>query len=105
MSNCPPACITTRPTRPLSLRTVPFVVNANLTPWPRGSEPRRAGVNALGMGGTNAHVVVEEAPEPVASSASRTWQLVLLSAKTESALERMASNLVAMCSGGANRER
>ena len=47
----------------------PFYVNAALKPWPRGPKPRYAGVTSLGVGGTNAHVVVGEAPAPVAAPA------------------------------------
>ncbi|MEV5242472.1 MupA/Atu3671 family FMN-dependent luciferase-like monooxygenase [Streptomyces cinnamoneus] len=40
----------------------PFVLATRTRPWPAGPEPRRAGVSALGVGGTNAFVVLEEAP-------------------------------------------
>ena len=57
--------------------------------WPASDTPRRAAVNSLGVGGTNAHVIVEEAPprEPVA--ASPEWRLFPFSARTPAALERM----------------
>jgi amino acid adenylation domain-containing protein len=41
-----------------------FAVSAALTPWPRRDRPRRAGVSSFGIGGTNVHVVIEEAPPP-----------------------------------------
>jgi amino acid adenylation domain-containing protein len=73
----------------------PFYVNAALAEWPRGRQPRRAGVSAFGIGGTNAHVVLEEAPLPEPSGESRPWQLLLLSAKTATALETASAQLAA----------
>ncbi len=65
----------------------PFEVVTSLREWPTGVEPRRAGVSSFGLGGMNAHVILEEAPAPRsrATTDSRA-ELVLLSAKTESAL-------------------
>ncbi len=50
------------PNPQLGLEESPFFVSAELRPWPRGAKPRIAGVNAAGVGGTNVHVIVEEAP-------------------------------------------
>jgi phthiocerol/phenolphthiocerol synthesis type-I polyketide synthase E len=63
--------------------------------WPDG-EPRRAAVSAFGIGGTNAHVVMEAA-EPISPRADPgpEWQTLVLSAKSPSALERMRTNLAA----------
>jgi amino acid adenylation domain-containing protein len=72
----------------------PFFVNTELRPWPAGT--RRAGVTSLGMGGTNAHVVLEEAPAATpdtAAGGSRPHQLLLLSAKSAAALERATARL------------
>jgi acyl transferase domain-containing protein/acyl carrier protein len=65
----------------------PFAVNTVLVDWPRGSTPRRAGVSSFGFGGTNTHVILEEAPAPPPPGPSRPRQLLLLSAKTETALD------------------
>ena len=66
----------------------PFAVTSALQPWPRMTgQPRRAGVSSLGVGGTNAHIIVEEAPPRSPSSGSRSSQLLLLSAQTSTALE------------------
>ncbi|MDB6121032.1 MAG: 6-deoxyerythronolide-B synthase, partial [Pedosphaera sp.] len=72
----------------------PFYVNSKLTDWPAGETPRRAGVNSLGIGGTNAHVVLEEAPEAPPSGTSRPQQMLMLSAKTATALETATKNLI-----------
>ncbi|MDQ1353898.1 MAG: phthiocerol/phenolphthiocerol synthesis type-I polyketide synthase [Acidobacteriota bacterium] len=73
----------------------PFFVNTKLREWKTNGFPRRAGVTSLGMGGTNAHVIVEEAPEKEPSGASRPEQLVFLSAKTNTALDKLTENLAA----------
>jgi malonyl CoA-acyl carrier protein transacylase/thioesterase domain-containing protein/acyl carrier protein len=64
-----------------------FQVVDRLTEWKSTGEPRRAGVTALGIGGTNAHVILEEAPEPAPSQPGRPVRLVTLSAKTPAALD------------------
>src|SRR3546814_11005126 len=69
----------------------PFVVNAAMTAWPDGDAPRRAGVSALGVGGTNAHVVMEQAPARANSEPARGPQLLTLSARTPAALVQAAS--------------
>ncbi len=69
------------------------MVNTALSPWLRNGHPRRAGINSLGMGGTNAHVVLEEAPEPEPVEPSQPWQLLIVSARSEAALETATENL------------
>ena len=70
----------------------PFrVANENIA-WRRTTKPRVAGVSAFGVGGTNAHVILGEAPLPDPSSAGRDKQLFLLSAKTKTSLDAMTEN-------------
>lgn len=71
----------------------PFFVQAERKPWPRGAKPRRAGVNSLGVGGTNAHVILEEAPLQVSDANARGAQVLPLSAKSTAALDAMCTRL------------
>ncbi len=89
----PPTLNFEQPNPQIDWENSPFYVNAQLQEWKADSTPRRAGVSSFGMGGTNAHVILEEAPPVAAYSPSRPWQLLLLSAKTESALEKATDNL------------
>ena len=68
---------------------------AQLGRWERGAAPRRAGVSSLGVGGTNAHVVLEEAPPAEAPQAGRPWQLLPLSARSPGAVQAAADRLAA----------
>ena len=79
-----------RPHPALRIEQSPFRVIAHTEQWTqRDGSPRRVGVSSFGVGGTNAHVVLEQAPERAASSpSSRTRELIVLSARSESALRR-----------------
>jgi amino acid adenylation domain-containing protein len=82
------------PNPKLNLESSPFFVNAKLRDWERENGiPRRAGVSSFGTGGTNAHVILEEAPELPLSDRGRPWQLLPLSAKTPDALEKATAHL------------
>lgn len=90
----PPSLHYQRPNPKIDFAASGFFVNDKLSEWKRGDTPRRAGVSSFGIGGTNAHVVVEEAPATESSSSTtRPLQLLLLSAKTASALESATANL------------
>jgi phthiocerol/phenolphthiocerol synthesis type-I polyketide synthase E len=90
----PPSLHFQQPNPQIDFANSPFSVNASLTAWNAGPTPRRAGVSSFGVGGTNAHMVLEEAPVMPPAGPSRPWQLLLLSAKTDTALERATDRLV-----------
>jgi len=89
----PPSLHFTRPNPNIDFDSTPFYVNTRLTEWESNGAPRRAGVSSFGIGGTNAHVVLEEAPPPAPTTPSRSRQLILLSAKSASALEAATDRL------------
>ena len=89
----PPSLHFEQPNPQIDFANSPFYVNTTLSDWQAGEHPRRAGVSSFGIGGTNAHVVLEEAPPREASESSRPWQVLMLSAKTPSALETATANL------------
>jgi non-ribosomal peptide synthase protein (TIGR01720 family) len=77
----------------IDFATTPFYVPTAAVPWTLAGALRRAGVSSFGMGGTNAHVILREAPDPKPARSMRPWHLVVLSAKTASALEMATKNL------------
>jgi acyl transferase domain-containing protein/thioesterase domain-containing protein len=79
----------TRPNSRFDLDKTPFRIVDRARPWTRGAAPRRAAVNSLGVGGTNAHVIVEEAPRLASQAPAQPWQVLTLSARTPSSLERL----------------
>jgi acyl transferase domain-containing protein/thioesterase domain-containing protein/acyl carrier protein len=91
----PPSLGYEAPNPAIDFATSPFRVNDSLRDW-ASDAPRLAGVNSLGVGGTNAHVVLQEAPARVASEDS-IWpfQPLVLSAKSKAALEAGAGRLAA----------
>ena len=89
----PPSLHFEAPNPEIDFDAGPFYVNTALADWPANGAPRRAGVSSFGIGGTNAHAVVEEAPAREPSGPSRSWQLLLVSARTPTALETATDNL------------
>ena len=79
----------------IDFQNSPFYVNTLLVDWEKNSLPRRAGVTSLGIGGTNAHVIVEEAPSYSPVQAKQSFQLLPVSAKSETALQSATTRLVA----------
>jgi malonyl CoA-acyl carrier protein transacylase len=102
----PPSLHFEQPNPQLDLPNTPFYVNTTLKDWHTEGYPRRAGVNSLGIGGTNAHVILEEAPVGIQNSKyptgtpktykiqnedpiERPYHLLALSAKNEQALAQL----------------
>jgi amino acid adenylation domain-containing protein len=88
-----------RPNPRIDFARTPFRVAAADLPWPRGDVPRFAAVSAFGVGGTNAHVVIEEGPAASNPPASGAPVLLPVSARTPEdlarRLERLATHLAA----------
>ncbi|MGD2087721.1 MAG: SDR family NAD(P)-dependent oxidoreductase [Candidatus Aminicenantes bacterium] len=101
----PPTLHFEQPNPEIDFENSPFYVVTTLTPWKNDTYPLRAGVSSFGIGGTNAHVILEEAPQISKSvnqwvsgsvkkeSDAKEYQLILLSAKIPSALDKMTRNL------------
>ncbi len=74
--------------------TSPFRVDGRTRTWDADGGPRRAGVTSLGYGGTNVHLVLEEAPEPPPpTDTGARPHAILLSARSKAALDAMADRL------------
>lgn len=84
----PPSLHFREPNEGINFDASPFFVNSTLTDWERTSQhPRRAGVSSFGQGGTNAHVVLEEAPLRATTLQSRRDHVLPISARSASALD------------------
>lgn len=90
----PPSLHFEKPNPRIDFNNSPFYVNTALSEWNSNGYPLRAGISSFGVGGTNAHAILEETPQQEASSESRPWQIITLSAKTESTLNSITENLV-----------
>lgn len=100
----PPSLHFKTPNPKIDFQNSPFYVNDKLSEWKRDGHPLRAGVSSFGIGGTNVHTVLEEWLGDHSPNAERNMQsaecetgkphrLLLLSAKTPSALDKMTENL------------
>lgn len=77
----------------INLDGTPFYINTEPKEWLESGTPRRAGVSSFGIGGTNVHVVLEEAPSSIASKSSRKPSLLVVSAKNGESLRNNKINL------------
>jgi amino acid adenylation domain-containing protein len=93
----PPTLHYKRPNKQIDFPQTPFFVNDQLKPWTQASGPRRAGVSAFGVGGTNVHVILEESPRNSlavrSDTPTQTSQLIILSTRSARALDAARRNL------------
>ena len=90
----PPLANFRKPNRHIDLAASRFYIPTAPTAWPRTDTPRRAGVSSFGVGGTNVHVVIEEAPATARPAAvARRRQVLPLSARSDAALLASAAAL------------
>ncbi|HJX29771.1 MAG TPA: type I polyketide synthase, partial [Thermoanaerobaculia bacterium] len=90
----PPSLHFETPNPRIDFARSPFYVNTECRPWRPEGWPRRAGVSAFAIGGVNAHVILEEPPAPGPAAAAPPWSLLVLSARTETALEAATGRLL-----------
>ncbi|MEH2172001.1 SDR family NAD(P)-dependent oxidoreductase [Nostoc sp.] len=99
----PPSLNFKHPNPKIDFANSPFYVNTTLSDWQTDQTPRRAGVTSLGVGGTNVHVILEEAPSdfrlPILDfrlddADDNPKSLLTVSAKTETALRELAGRYV-----------
>lgn len=84
----PPTLHFEQPNPNIDIENSPFYINTTAINWPQENSPRRAAVSSFGIGGTNAHVVIEQAPTDRRKSGTARPQLFLLSNRTEAGLKR-----------------
>ena len=91
----PPSLHFVTPNAKIDFAASPFYVNTSLRAWPNVGTPRRAAVSAFGIGGTNAHVILEQAPPLTVADSARPIMVLLSSARSAAALEASSAALVA----------
>jgi acyl transferase domain-containing protein/thioesterase domain-containing protein/acyl carrier protein len=90
----PPSLNYEKPNPAIPFETSPFFVNDKLRKWPDRGRERRAAVNSLGVGGTNAHVILEQAPDRKPSGPARQHhQMMLMSARSKASLDDFGQKL------------
>ncbi len=104
----PPTLNCENPNPELGLETAPFYINSETRPWIHGHPlPRRAGVNAFGFGGINAHAILEEYQRPSSSDSvpllHRPSEVLIVEASSREALATRAREAVDVVSDGSAR--
>jgi acyl transferase domain-containing protein/thioesterase domain-containing protein/ubiquinone/menaquinone biosynthesis C-methylase UbiE/acyl carrier protein len=91
----PPSLHFERASPEIDFEASPFFVNDRLSAFEAQGAPRRAGVSSFGFGGTNAHVVLEEAPAIARAPSGRSPHVIAISARSEAALDVLSERLAA----------
>jgi phthiocerol/phenolphthiocerol synthesis type-I polyketide synthase E len=89
----PPCVNYNEPNKNIDLNNSPFYINKELKEWKPECGIRRAGVSSFGIGGTNVHMILEEAVDERIVDSRMSSQMLLLSGKTRNAVEKMAAQL------------
>ncbi|WP_328958907.1 beta-ketoacyl synthase N-terminal-like domain-containing protein [Kitasatospora purpeofusca] len=89
----PPSLHYSVPNPDIDFAAGPFVVVTEPTPWAPVGQPRRAGLTARGLGGNNAHIVLEQPPAPLPRAETEDHQLLVLSAHTPAALDELTARI------------
>ncbi len=90
----PPTINYERPNQAINFERTPFYVNTELSQW-ASEGPRRAAVSSFGIGGTNVHAILQQAPERAPSFTEKPCFVLPISARSEAALARQRENLAA----------
>ena len=101
----PPHLNFERPSPDIDWAALPYTIPTRALDWPAHDGPARAGVNSFGFGGTNAHVLLEEAPErtpaaPDATPQQPAYTILPLSARDPAALPELAAGVRRELAGG-----
>lgn len=83
----PPSLHFNKINKQIDLANTPFYINSTLKSWESHSKPRIAGISSFGFGGTNVHVILEEAPELELVTSEKPFNLLMISAQSEAALK------------------
>jgi amino acid adenylation domain-containing protein/FkbH-like protein len=89
----PPTVNFMMPNPEINLEDSPFYISTTLNDWNSGQKPVRAGISSFGVGGTNAHCILEEAPETIRNVSEKKYHLLPITAKTPKALDLLKQNI------------
>ncbi|MEI4789436.1 SDR family NAD(P)-dependent oxidoreductase [Bacillus sp. FJAT-53060] len=89
----PPSLHYKKPNPKIDFESSPFYVNTKPVPWTKVGHPLRAGVSSFGVGGTNVHLILEEAPIAEKLSAEKDHELLVVSARSKQAVQKSAEQV------------